>query len=170
MNYSIEVALKQLRNGGGGNSGAFYTAVLISLACVGSLQAHHSSALFDMSTHIWLKGTVVRYEAINPHALIDLEVHTDSGEIQQWTVEGPRLGRLERLGVDGDFVNIGDIIEVCAFFGKEDVTRDSRVHGHVIVRPDGQKWQWGPYGRLERCVHPDDWDSIATGTNPLRTD
>jgi hypothetical protein len=146
-----------------------WSAALAALACAGSLQAHHSSALFDMSTHIWLKGTVVRYEAINPHALIELEERTGDGQIQRWIVEGPRLGRLERLGVDGDFVNIGDVIEVCGFFGKDDVSRNSRVHGHVLVLADGQKWQWGPYGRLERCVHPDDWDSIATGSNPLRT-
>lgn len=124
--------------------------------------------MFDMSTHIWLKGTVVRYEPIDPHAIIELEERTEDGQVRRWTVEGPRLGRLERLSVDGDFVKAGDVIEVCGFFLKDDSSRDSRVHGHVLVRPDGQKWQWGPYGRLERCVDPSDWHSIATGTNPLR--
>jgi hypothetical protein len=38
----------------------------------------------------------------------------------------------------------------------------------VLVLPNGQKVQWGPYGRLEECVNPDEWDSIVTGANPLR--
>ena len=151
------------------NKTAVCAVAITALACAGSLQAHHSNALFDMSTHIWLKGTVVRYEPVNPHAIIELEERSEDGQVRRWTVEGPRLARLDRLGIDGDFVKIGDVIEVCGFFGKADVSRNSRVHGHVVVRQDGQMWQWGPYGRLERCVHPDDWDSVVTGTNPLRT-
>lgn len=141
---------------------------IVALACIGPVRAHHSASMFDMSTHIWLKGTVARYEPINPHALIELEERTDDGQVRRWTVEGPRLGRLAGLGVDDDFLKVGDFIEVCGFFGKDDVLRDSRVHGKVLVTPDGQKWQWGPYGRLESCVSPNDWDSIARGTNPLR--
>lgn len=147
---------------------ARYAAVFVAMAGVTTLQAHHSNAMFDMSTHIWLKGTVVRYEPISPHAIIELEELTEDGAVRRWIVEGPRLTRLDRLGVEGDFVEIGDIIEVCGFFGKSDMSRDSRVHGHVVIRSDGQMWQWGPYGNLERCVDRGEWDQIETGTNPLR--
>jgi len=147
------------------------TAIAV-LACLGSVRAHHSNSMFDMSNFIWLIGTVVRYEPINPHAVISLEVKTEDGQLQTWTVEGPRLGRLDRLGVDADFVKVGDVIEICGFFLKEEVsTRRSPaqfVHGKVLVKPDGQRWAWGPYGRLENCVSRDEWDSIARGTNPLR--
>lgn len=124
--------------------------------------------MFDMSIHIWLKGMVIRYEPINPHALIELEVVAEDGQVRRWIVEGPRLGRLAGLDVDEDFLKVGDMIEVCGFFGKGDVLRDSRVHGKVLVTPDGQRWQWGPYGRLASCVDPVEWESIAHGTNPLR--
>ena len=139
-----------------------------ALASVGPVKAHHSSSMFDMSTHVWLRGTVVSYEPINPHALIELEERTEDGQVRRWTVEGPRLGRIAALGVDEDFLEVGEVIDVCGFFGKDDTFRDRRVHGKVLVTPDGQKWQWGPYGRLESCVDPNDWSSIAHGTNPLR--
>jgi hypothetical protein len=142
-------------------------AILTAVGFVSLLYAHHSNSMFDMSAHVWLTGTVVRYEPVNPHAIIELEV-TEDGRTSRWIVEGPNPSRLGRLGVDGDFARVGDVIEVCGFFGKDDVSRDSRVHGHVVIRPDGKRWQWGPYGNLERCVNRDEWDTIAAGTNPLR--
>lgn len=141
---------------------------IAALAWMSTVKAHHSSSMFDLTVHIWLTGTVVSYEPINPHALIELEESTADGQVRRWTVEGPRLGRLAGLGVEEDFLKVGDVIDVCGFFGKDDAVRDSRVHGKVLVTPDGQKWQWGPYGRLESCVSRDEWDTIAHGTNPLR--
>jgi Family of unknown function (DUF6152) len=33
-------------------------------------------AMFDVARPIWIRGTVVRYEAVNPHALIALDRNT----------------------------------------------------------------------------------------------
>jgi hypothetical protein len=71
------------------------------------------------------------------------------------------------MGLDKDFLKIGDVIEVCGFALKEEVVsrRSSEdtdglsppfVHGHVLVMPDGQMQSWGPYGKLDNCVRPDD--------------
>jgi hypothetical protein len=150
------------------NRTAPWALLIAALACAGPAIAHHSSSMFDMTEHLWLRGTVVSYRPINPHALIELEERTEDGQVRRWTVEGPRRDRLVGLGVDDDFLKAGDVIDVCGFFGKDDVLRNQRIHAKVLVTPDGQKWQWGPYGRLESCVDPDDWDSIARGTNPLR--
>ena len=142
------------------------------LACIGSLRAHHSDRMIDGSTAILLTGTILRYQPINPHAMISLEVRTEGGELQTWTVEGPRLGRVEGLGVKGDLVRVGDVIEVCGFFPMAEVLstrpKPQYVHGKILVTPDGKKWAWGPYGRLKNCVSEDEWDTIARGTNPLR--
>lgn len=144
--------------------------LIAAFACASPVRAHHSSSMFDITTHMWLRGKVVSYKPINPHALIELEERTEDGRVRVWTVEGPRRERIEGLGVDEDFLEVGDLIEVCGFFGKDDLLRNQRIHAKVLVTPDGQKWQWGPYGRLEGCVDPDDWDSIAHGTNPLRAE
>lgn len=45
-----------------------------------------------------LTGIVVRFEPVNSHAIIELEV-TEEGRARRWVVEGPNLLRLGRLGV-----------------------------------------------------------------------
>src|SRR5690606_33349036 len=84
---------------------------LAALACLRPVEAHHSSAMFDSSIPIWVKGTVVRSESVNPHAWIVLEETTEEGRIRRWTVEGPNQGRLNRMGVGHGFLKAGDIIE-----------------------------------------------------------
>ena len=154
------------------------TAVGAMLICAGALQAHHSNGMFDPNKFLWVKGTVVRYQHMNPHAMITLEERKADGKIQQWIVEGPRLGRIELLGVDEHFIKLGEVIDVCGFFFKDEAIGrrlspdpDSAaihfIHGQVLVKPDGQKWLWGPYGQLDRCVSPDEWDTLNHGKNPL---
>ena len=128
--------------------------------------------MVDGSTAVWITGTVLRYEPIHPHAMIYLEVATEDGRLQPWTVEGPRPMRVEGLGLAGDIVHAGDVITICGFYPIAATstrrTKPRFVHGKILVTDDGQKWAWGPYGRLEHCVDESEWDSIARGSNPLR--
>jgi hypothetical protein len=144
-----------------------------ALAFVGAVQAHHSLSLFEVSTPIWVKGTVVAYEPIAPHAMIYLEETTADGRTQLWRVEGPWPGRLKRIldlaGVPeaGDFFKAGDVIEICGFDVKAELkaqrqSPDSNepsvkaAHGQMVVMPDGHMQSWGPYGQLDNCVRPND--------------
>ena len=81
--------------------------------------------MIDVSTSHWVKGTVVRYAPVSPHAMIELEERMKDGQAQRWTIEGPFPGRLNRIlslnGISGggaDFLKPGDQIEVCGFFPK----------------------------------------------------
>jgi hypothetical protein len=112
------------------------------------------------------KGTVVSYEAGNPHTMIGIEERRPDGQIQQWSVEGPILARLKRMAIGADFLKPGDVIEVCGFtleenFAKERAARTGSspsrfVHGHMLLMPDGRMQPWGPYGKLDNCVRPGD--------------
>jgi hypothetical protein len=144
-----------------------WAAAMAALAGAGSLSAHHSVSMIDVSTSVWVKGTVVRYEAINPHTRIELDETRADGQVQRWTIEGPFPGRLQRIlrlngmGPDEDFVRAGDVIEVCGFRPKRQAPYPddlplSYVHGHVLVMPDGRMQSWGPYGKLDNCIRPDD--------------
>ena len=131
------------------------------------------------SRPLWLAGTVVRYERVNPHTLVQLDVR-EGGEVRRWIVEGPFIARLKRMGVADDILKPGDSIEVCGFPLKEGVTlrsssgefreRTPLVHGHVIVLPNGQLRSWGPYGKIHNCVRPGDrpeaWVALLS-TDPL---
>jgi hypothetical protein len=147
-----------------------WAAAIATLGCAGSLLAHHSVSMIDVSTSHWVKGTVVLYAPVSPHAMIELEERTEDGQVQRWTIEGPFPGRLSRIlklngmSADAAFVRPGDVIEVCGFFPKrtsatasgEDARSRRFVHGQVLVMPDGRMQSWGPYGKLDNCVRPND--------------
>lgn len=147
------------------------TAAITALAGTGTLHAHHSVSMFDLSNPLWVEGTVVRYEPISPHAMFMLEAKGDDGEMQQWTIEGPFPGRLDRIlrengmAADEDFLEPGDVVAVCGFDLREDLraTRPTQepggtrfMHGHVLVMPDGHMQSWGPYGKTDNCIRPND--------------
>jgi hypothetical protein len=139
---------------------------LSALVFTGSLWAHHSASMFDMGRPIWVKGTVVRYEAMNPHAFFALEARGDDGAVSRWTVEGPSLARLARMGVEPETLRVGDVIEVCGFPPKEQSVGlyEGRsgpwsapvMHGHLLVMPNGRMQLWGSYGKLVNCVRRSD--------------
>ena len=54
-----------------------------------SVQAHHAfAAEFDNGKPVRLEGTVTKWEWINPHAWINLDVTNEAGEVEKWRVEG----------------------------------------------------------------------------------
>ena len=149
---------------------ATWAAGLAALGYAGAPWAHHSVSMIDVSTSVWVRGTVVKYEPISPHTRFELEETKPDGRVQRWTIEGPIPGRLQRIlafnGMQPDeaFLKAGDVIEVCGFYPKRSsgstasagAARLPYVHGHVLVMPDGRMQSWGPYGKLDNCVRPDD--------------
>jgi hypothetical protein len=134
----------------------------ISLGCVTAIHAHHSSGMFELTNAIWMQGTIVRFDRINPHSIITLEEKTRDGQVRRWAIEGPDAGQLNRRGVALDFLKAGDVVSFCGFPMKAEwLTQRSAVgadgvpqrwvHGHVVVR-NGQKSIWGSYGTLSACI------------------
>jgi hypothetical protein len=137
---------------------------LAALVCAGPIGAHHSVSTVDLTTPVWVKGTVVRYEIGNPHTMIELDEKTADGQVVRWTVDGPIPARATRMHVDNSLLKRGDLIEVCGFHYKSQVAARAQtgaalppfMHGHLLVMPDGRKKAWGPYGKLNNCVRPKD--------------
>lgn len=152
-------------------------AALAALVCAGPLQAHHTGAVYQ-ATPIWVKGTVVRFEGVNPHTITTLEERGDEGQVRRWAVEGPGQFQLGRLGLVEDTPKVGDVIEFCAFpyksveelsrmypgvdFASRRRTMDAdgtplqSVAGNVMVMPDGAKRFWEPHGVLSECIRSSD--------------
>lgn len=135
-------------------------AVLIALTSVGTLHAHHSSSMFDISKAVWIRGTVTDYRAAFPHAIIVLEEERADGAIRRWTIEGPDPIHLGRMSVEPD---VGDSIDVCGFNLRDGIAIRSAsadpygispqfVHGHALVMPDGHWELFGSYGSLAECM------------------
>jgi hypothetical protein len=86
------------------------------------------------------------------------------------------------MGAEQHVVKAGDVIEVCGFDlraeyrarGVEPQDASTKfIHGPVIVMPDGNMQSWGPYGKLDNCVRPNDraktWGDFLN-TEPMARD
>src|SRR6187549_3473741 len=143
---------------------AISAAALAALVCAGPLVAHHSISTVDITTPVWIKGTVVRYEIGNPHTMIELDEKPADGQTIRWTLEGPFPGRIQRMHVDATLLKPGDVIEVCGFHYKSQRLAHAEtgapvppsMHAQLLVMPGGRMPPWGPYGKLDNCVRPDD--------------
>ena len=87
-------------------------AVLLSAA---ALSAHHSDAIYDQSKLVTISGTVTRFEFINPHTQIFVDVKDDKGGVQQWTILGAAPNAERRIGWRSDSLKPGDQLTFTGF-------------------------------------------------------
>jgi hypothetical protein len=87
---------------------------------VGYAAAHHSfAAEFDAEKPVTLKGTVVKWEMINPHGWITVDVTGPDGAKVRWMVETSNPNGLMRLGWTKNSLKAGDQITVEAYRAKD---------------------------------------------------
>ena len=97
--------------------------------------AHHSfAAEFDINRPIQFDGIVTKMEFSNPHSWLHIEVTTDTGEKQEWAVEGGAPNALMRNGWNRNSVQPGTKVHVEGFQAKD---RSFRASGREITLPDG---------------------------------
>jgi hypothetical protein len=137
-------------------------AAAILLASTTSLVAHHSLILFDTTTPVTVKGTVVRFDRINPHSFLYIDAKGKDGEVRQWAVEGPNLLHLSRMGIGADALKAGDVIEACGYLLKKEAQTSQNMSrpvltGELLIMPDGRKQEWSDYGH-HKCFGPDHKD------------
>lgn len=73
--------------------------------------AHHSAALFyDNTNRVILTGEVARFNFRNPHAIVELLVTTEDGEVQRWTCETSAPSALRRRGWSQESMMAGEIV------------------------------------------------------------
>ena len=106
--------------------------------------AHHSfAAEFDINRPISLDGVVTKMQFSNPHSWLHIEVTTDTGEKQQWAVEGGAPNALIRNGWNRNSVPAGTTVHVEGFQAKD---RSFRASGRDITLPDGKSLFMGQGG------------------------
>lgn len=109
-----------------------------------SANAHHAfSAEFDNDKPIRLEGTVTKWEWINPHAWINLDVVADDGEIEHWRIEGGAPNALIRRGWTKDSLPPGTEIIIEGFLARDG---SNRASGRDITFADGSKLFVGSTG------------------------
>ena len=66
-----------------------FLSLLLALCFSGAsapLFAHHSQAVYDEDKLVTITGTVTKFEWINPHVLVHVEVKDDKGNSDEWIV------------------------------------------------------------------------------------
>ena len=97
--------------------------------------AHHSfAAEFDINQPVQLRGTVIRMEFTNPHSWIYLRVTTDSGEVQEWAIEGGAPNALIRRGWNRDSLPAGTEVTVLGYRSRDG---SFTANGASVQLPDG---------------------------------
>jgi uncharacterized protein DUF6152 len=83
--------------------------------------AHHSfSAEFDSNHIITLNGVITKVDWINPHAYWYMDVKTDKGDVEHWSLEGYGPSQLREAKVGRDSAGKpGDMVSIDAFMAKD---------------------------------------------------
>ena len=82
--------------------------------------AHHAfSQEFDINKPLQLKGTLTKWEMINPHSWFHIDVTGPDGKVTEWMIEGGSPNTLIRLGVTKYTVKIGTELTIDAYQAKE---------------------------------------------------
>ena len=74
--------------------------------------AHHSTAEFDYTRQVTIKGTVKEVQWTNPHSYIQLIVDGEGGEKIQWSVEIGSPSLNINMGWRKDSVKFGDVVTI----------------------------------------------------------
>ena len=119
------------------------TKLVVALVGIGlmlaavPLFAHHAfSAEFDINKPLRLKGTLNKWEMINPHSWFHIDVKNPDGTTTEWMVEGGSPNTLIRLGVTKYTVKIGTELTIQAYQAKEGT---NKAVGRNFVLPDGSR-------------------------------
>lgn len=111
-------------------------AAVAALGLTGPIAAHHANSAYDRERTISVTGVVTRWQFINPHAGIWLDVTDDEGNVTEWSGEFQSIQDLYRhYGWNKNTFKPGDKITI---YGNPD-----RREGHysmwtsLVVMPDG---------------------------------
>ncbi len=118
-------------------------AVAAALAAPrGGALAHHSfSQEFDPTRPMSLSGKVIKFEWVNPHSWIHIDVvNRRTGAHETWRVEGGAPSALLRRGWNRNSLPAGTSISVDGFAARDG---DRRASASEITFPDGRQLSLG---------------------------
>jgi len=106
------------------------------LAAVPLLAHHAFSAEYDQLRPLTLKGKVTKWELVNPHSWIHIDVTGPDGKVTPWMVEGGSPNALLRNGFTKSSLPAGTEIVVEGYQAKDGA---NRAVGKDITYTDGKR-------------------------------
>jgi hypothetical protein len=120
--------------------GTMRLVLLLMAACL-TASAHHSfSAEFDDKQPVTIQGTVVKFEFMNPHSWIHVDVPSadgaPGGAMVRWKIETGSTNALFRRGWRKDSLRPGDPVRIEAFRAKDG---SNTANANRVDLPDGRQ-------------------------------
>lgn len=100
------------------------------------LVAHHSTAAYDNTKVVTIKGAVTSLDWRNPHVRIHVNVPDADGRIVNWDVETWGTGQLSLRGLTNGFLKPGDRVSIDVFLAKDGTPR---AFVRILTLPDGAR-------------------------------
>ena len=92
----------------------------LALACGGAAEAHHSIAgMYDQSRRVTFDGVIAKFQFVNPHPFVMVDVRDASGAAQSWKAELDNRWELLEVGVTATTFQAGDRIIVSGSPGRD---------------------------------------------------
>ena len=108
---------------------------IVATCFAAAAAAHHSTAEFDYTKQVTIKGTVKEVQWTNPHSYIQL-IADDAGAKTQWSVEIGSPSLNINMGWRKNSVKVGDVVTMSL-----SPARSGKPYGtlRVLTFADGQK-------------------------------
>ena len=85
--------------------------------------AHHSTAMFDLTNRITLTGSIKEFQWTNPHAWIQVVSAGPDGANGEWSIECGSPNTLSRQGWRASTLRFGDKVTIVGNSNKGNVRR-----------------------------------------------
>ena len=112
------------------------SAIVMSLSTAPVLAHHSFTAEYDFAKPVTIQGIVVKWELINPHGWITLDVKDAEGKVVRWAIETGNPNALLRAGWRKDSLKPGDEVTIDGYLAKDG---SATVNGVQVKLADGRK-------------------------------